>query len=158
MLSTAPPPVYPLQRRRPPSRLSLLSEACRSAYRTACPRKQTGSRLSFQLTTVLPYLLCQGVLSRDPGSRVRLVRRHCNRPYAAPCLPPVPPLPEVEGTPTPPNHTPMTSPGFGVACLFPRSVLSNLFASGLLRFGFVFGREVFRRHNCCMHRFVPRTD
>ena len=42
-------------RRRSPSQLSLLSEVSRSACRTACPRKQTGSRLFSQLSyTVLP--------------------------------------------------------------------------------------------------------
>ena len=37
-------------RRRPPSQLSLLFEACRSTCGTACPRKQTSSRLSSQLS------------------------------------------------------------------------------------------------------------
>ena len=49
-----------------------LSKACRSACRTAGSRKQTGSRLSSQLSyAVLP--VTPGVFSRDPRSQVHLI-------------------------------------------------------------------------------------
>ena len=88
---TAYAPTFPSSavrqlRCRPPSRLSFLSEARRSACGTACPHKQTGLRLPSQFT-VLPYLSRWGALSRDPVPQVLLARRHCNRPYAAPSLP-----------------------------------------------------------------------
>ena len=70
-------------RRRPPGQFSLLSEACLSACGTACPRKQTGLKLSSQLN----YAAQSVSTSRNAGSRVRLIWRQCNRLFATPSLP-----------------------------------------------------------------------
>ena len=60
-----------------PSQLSLLSEACRSACGTACPRKQTGSRLSSQLSHAAQY--ARGSFPETLDLKSACYGRHCNR-------------------------------------------------------------------------------
>ena len=56
-----------------------------NAHRTPCPAR---ARIRTPRSSLLPHpSVRQGDLSRDPGSQVRLVWRHFNRPYAALPLP-----------------------------------------------------------------------
>ena len=91
-------PVRQLRRRPPPSQLPLLSEACRSACGTARPPRQTGPKLSSQLSyAALPVNLPGGPFPRPWTSSPSGVRYYNHnprriRPPHPHCLPPPPHL------------------------------------------------------------------
>ena len=132
---------------RPPSQLSLLSEARRSACGTALPRKQTGSRHPSQLSYAAQPVNKPGGpfprpwISSPPGiTPLQPIARHNLTTYPPDFAPP-----RVEAHLPPCNLTPLAcSPGFGAACLFPPCsfkicfprVFCLVFSSARLWFGF----------------------